>query len=244
MLHTGIISLKRQKSLHKASFCILQKDIKSLLNYKNELHVSELSYVNSLQYDKRKSSFLLGRISAKQALNQYITNKIPFSSFAVSAGVFQFPFFEHLPFGGVQVSISHTDFIGISIVYPEAHPMAIDIEKVNLKNVEAIKPLLTENEIKLTKSYFSKEDQAYTLLWTIKESLSKVLKTGLTLELPLLEIKTLTVNNEKYVTTFKNFSQYKATSVLINSFAISVITPKNTEVDLSDFIACLQNISG
>lgn len=58
---------------------------------------------------------------------------------------------------------------------------------------------------------------AYTLLWNIKESLSKIIKTGLMIDFKILELESIELENGYHVGYFKNFPQYKSVSLIINS---------------------------
>lgn len=193
MLHKGSIALKRKNSSYTAGFAILQEELSELLGSKNILHTEELTHFDTLKFDRRRASYLLGRISAKQALSEILpVATTSMNSYAIGTGVFQFPIVQHLPYTGFQVSISHCDTIGVALAYPEAHPLGIDIEKIDAKKVEPMISMLTKNEIALAKSYLGDLPSAYTLLWTVKESLSKILKTGLMLDFRFLEIDSLT----------------------------------------------------
>ncbi len=68
--------------------------------------------------------------------------------------------------------------------------MAIDIETINSDKDDTILTQLTDNEQKLAASLLS--SPSLQLLWTIKESLSKVLKCGLTVPFELLEVESIT----------------------------------------------------
>ncbi len=235
MLYEGTIKLVREKSIHTAGYTIIKQELVDLYTYLKVLHLDEITYLNSLKYDRRKSSYLLGRISAKSALNKIIPAKTALNSFKVGFGVFQFPIIEQLPCSGFEVSITHCDAIGISMAYPEAHPMGVDIEKINPEKVDSMINMFTQEEITLTNSCLNDKASAYTLLWTVKESLSKILKTGMMIDFKYLELDSLDYKNGLYIGTFKNFIQYKSFSIVLNSYIISITCPKHTNIDLTNF---------
>ncbi len=238
MLNKGTIVLQRKNFAITAGFAILTQELVHLLKQTHVLHQEEFLYFNSLKYEKRKFHYLLGRICAKHAIHQIIPSNlsaIQLHSFAIGSGVFQFPIIKHLPYSGFQVSISHCDTTGIAMAYPEEHPMGVDIEKIDFKKMDTIINILTKKEIALTNLYFSDKTIAFTLLWTVKESLSKILKTGLTIDFKFLEIDSLTYKNGIYIVTYKNLIQYKSLSIVLDSYIISVSCPKNTEISLKDF---------
>lgn len=239
MLYKDTIKLVRENSEHLAGYAIVKKELVGLYDYLEILHLDEISYLDSLKFDKRKSSYLLGRISAKNALSKIIPMKTPINSFKVGFGVFQYPVIEQLPCSGFQVSITHCDAIGISLAYPEAHPIGVDIEKINPAKVDSMISLLTEEEITLTNSLLKDKASAYTLLWTVKESLSKVLRTGMMIDFKYLELESLNYEDGLYLANFKNFAQYKSFSIVLKSYVVSITCPKRTTVDLTTFVKYL-----
>lgn len=180
------------------------------------MHQDEVAYLNSLKYDSRKSSYLLGRISAKNAISTFIPAKTAMNSFKVGFGVFQFPVIEYLPYSDYQVSVRHCDASGISMAYPEAHPIGLDIEKINPEKVHSMISMFTQEEIALTNLYLKDKVLVYILLWTAKESLSKILKTGMMIDFKYLELDSPNYENVLYLGNFKNFSQYKSFSIVLN----------------------------
>lgn len=145
MIYEGTIELVRENSVHSAGYSIIKQELSDLYGYLNFLHLDEITYLNSLKFDKRKSSYLLGRISAKSALSKIIPAKTSINSFKVGFGVFQFPIIEYLPYSGLQVSITHCDAIGISMAYPEAHPIGVDIEKINPEKADSMINMFRNN---------------------------------------------------------------------------------------------------
>ncbi|MEA9415798.1 4'-phosphopantetheinyl transferase family protein [Flavobacterium sp. PL02] len=246
MLFEGTIKLVRENSVHSAGYTIIKQELADLYGYLKDLHLDEITYLNSLKFDKRKSSYLLGRISAKSALSKIIPDKIAMNSFKVGFGVFQFPVIEHLPYSGFQVSITHCDAIGISMAYPEAHPIGVDIERINPDKVDLMVSMFTKEEIILVNSELNDKATAYTLLWTVKESLSKILKTGMMIDFKYLELDSLNYKDGIYTGNFKNFTQYKSFSIVLKSYIISIICPRNTNINLTDFtkdLTCLNSLS-
>ena len=235
MLYEGTLRLVRENSVHTVGYTIIKKELIDLYEYVKVLHLDEIAYLNSLKYDKRKSSYFLGRISAKSALTKIIPTKIAINSFKIGFGVFQFPIIEGLPCSGFQVSITHCDDIGISMAYPEAHPIGVDIEKINPEKVDSMISMFTPEEIILVNSVLNDKASAYTLLWTVKESLSKILKTGMMIDFKYLELESFNYKNGLYIGHFKNFSQYKSFSIVLNSYVVSITCPKRTNIDLTNF---------
>ncbi len=242
MLHTGTISLIRKTSVHTAGFAMFRKGIEELYRYSPELHTDERAYLETLRFTRRKSSYLLGRLSAKHALEQILPERVLMNSFTIGSGVFNFPIIEYLPYSGYQVTISHCDSIGMALAYPESHPLGIDIEKIDHKKNTVFVSMFTDEEIQLTKTCFLNVDITNTLLWTAKESLSKVLKTGLMIDFKILEVVSLSSENGIHTSIFRHFPQYKCLSIVLDTYIISITCPKNTACNLDDFIKMTANL--
>ena len=213
-------------------------------NYKNHLSISvyndqmEEKYLELLseqekkrydgyKYHARKKSYLLGRATAKLAIKK-LSGSEP-QSYDIKSGIFSQPIVEGLH-KNIQVSISHTDITCVSIAYYEQFPVGIDIEKIHQPNIEVIMKILTPYEKKLVES-----DEINTfLLWTAKESLGKALRTGITIPLELLEIKTIEKKDGIYHIAFSNFGQYKSFSFRFKTNIISVSYPYISKADNVD----------
>src|SRR3982074_420664 len=75
----------------------------------------------------------------------------------------------------------------------------------------------------------------YTVIWTAKEALSKVLKCGMMCPFSLLETVALGQDASGYVGYFRNFGQYKFHAWVLQNHVITIVLPKWTTmvVDLS-----------
>lgn len=74
-----------------------------------------------------------------------------------------------------------------------------------------------------------------TIIWTVKESLSKILKTGLTIDFHILSIKTLTKKGNMYEGTFINYCQYKFNTLIFENYICTIVMPLKTNVNLNFF---------
>lgn len=240
----GKVCLTREKSSYKSVFSIIKEDLVNLLAYTVFLHPQEQAYFDTLSYDKRKISYLLGRIAAKNAVAE-LTGLQEFRSLFIDFGVFQFPVLKSPVVNqSIQVSISHCDHIGIALAFDEAHPMAVDIEKVCARQIESIKSNISTQEFSLISASGLSLEIGCTMIWTIKESLSKIFRTGLCIDFKILEIASLKHSEAVYTSTFSNFIQYKALSFFAGDYVCTVVLPRNTTADLTDFINCFNNIAG
>jgi sugar-specific transcriptional regulator TrmB len=66
------------------------------------------------------------------------------------------------------------------------------------------------------------------VFFSAKESLSKILKTGLTSPLEIYEISKVDMDQDNISLFYKNFTQYKSTVVLVNDEIRSVTFPINS----------------
>jgi phosphopantetheinyl transferase len=217
-----------------SSFVLLRLDLDELIqNRKSFLHPSEEDYYNDLIVDKRRFSYLIGRYVAKKAVASCI-KETNLRNIYIKHGVFSQPIVEYMADLGprIQVSISHSNYLGAAIAFPDAHPMAIDIEPTNLGNrIEDILQL-SEMEKALINNLSIKKAISLTLLWTVKEAISKVLRTGLTTNLSLFEINSIEMSNNHFVSLFSNFYQYKAVSRLKDGYVWTIVLPKNSDINI------------
>jgi 4'-phosphopantetheinyl transferase EntD len=234
-IFSGNIILNRDAGAFFASFCLIKKDLPALIKDLSMLHPKEYAYFNTLKFDARRSSYLLGRYAAKQAvLGSSEITAMP--ALLIDIGIFQFPVVKGSGRDNIQVCISHCDNIGLAVAFPEEHPLGIDLEKIAAEEeANTIKSYLTERECTLLKACNCPDSIGYTMLWTVKEAMSKVFKTGLTMDLKLLEIDTVEKIDKTYHTTFSNLAQYKAISCQSGEYICSIILPRLTKPELTMF---------
>ena len=196
------------------------------------LHPFEQKRLNSFSFEKKQQSFLLGRYCAKQALCAYLKEPHACALF-IQNGVFDHPIVHYTLEHHVQISLSHSDEWGAAIAFPEAHPMAIDVENIHTDKCEAIRTQLLSSEQKQASCLACSESTQLTLLWTVKEAMSKTIRTGLMTPFQLFEVETIEMENHYYRSTFRHFAQYRALSVLLEGAVCSIICPKQTKLHLS-----------
>lgn len=235
LIQRGKFELIRETTSYQAGFCILQADLPDLILKLQLLHPEELEYYNSLRFDRRKHSYLLGRVTAKKAIGAMALYE-DLTRIAITAGIFQFPIVQHSVTRNLQVCITHCDNLGIALAYPEAHPLGVDIEKTNKVNTDVIKEQFTSEEARLLTTVSLPETVTTTMLWTMKEALSKILKTGLTMDMKVLEIQSLVKEDDHlYTGEFKHLIQYKAICCISDHYICSLVIPRKTTVDLTAF---------
>lgn len=235
------IDLFRNKQKFKACIALIQGKLDELSCHTEMLHTNEKLHYNLFENDRKKESYLLGRLSAKHAVINCI-GKINPDSICIENGVFQFPVIKCVKVQNIQVSIAHCDGIGISIAFPEEHPMSIDIEMINCDSEDEILSQVSYKEKSLLRNIDLDNITGFTSIWSIKESLSKVIKTGMMIDFELLEIDSVNFKNDVLESTFKNFGQYKCFTFINKQFVISIISPKKTSVDFKSLGNMLNSI--
>lgn len=231
--YTSRLNLKGIEETFKAGICICHfpAPVSDNIELLQHLHPQELKYYETLVVEKRKKSYLLGRFSAKQAVSSFVGLQNPQNIF-IKPGFFNQPIFINAHYRNIQVSISHCEDIGTAVAFPEDLPMGIDVESIDLSKAGVLESQMTENEKEMMKSFPYSYITMLTLLWTAKEALSKVLKTGLMTPFHILEINMLKTKHNSVISNFENFGQYQGFSFVLGSYVNTVVYPRNIEMDL------------
>lgn len=207
--------------------CVLTSvpEHESLIQY---LHPRERTYCSRLRFKKRITSYVVGRFVAKNAVAA-LSGQQDLTNILIQHGIFSQPIVVS---GGqnIQVSITHSEEFGAALAFPEEHPLGIDIEKIKSHTSEVLDNEMTPAERECIRSWPLSRETCLTLLWTAKEALSKILKTGLTTPFEILEIPKFELYDNYIVSYYRNFKQYKAVSFTIGSYAWSVAHPVKTQL--------------
>lgn len=175
----------------------------------------------------------MGRYAAKKALS-LLTYEEP-GDINIDHGVFNHPLVgSSRAAGRLEISITHCCDMGAALAFPAAHPMGIDMEIIDADKIPVIEGQLTSNEMEMLRDFETSSGYAslITAAWTIKESLSKIFRTGLMTPFYVYEIAKIESDNSIYTSYFKNFGQYKALSFLVHGYICSIACPKNSELTL------------
>lgn len=227
----------RSENIFKVTLCCCffscKEDYEEIIQH---LHPQERNYYDTLAFGKRIRSYLLGRLVAKQAIAALTGEKI-LTHINIQYGIFKQPIVVSDK-QNIQVSITHCDDFGAAIAFPEAHPMGIDIEKINPHTADVLKRQITEAEEERIHLSVLSYELGLTLLWTAKEALSKVLKTGLMTPFEVFEISKIEPHDNYIMCYYKNFAQYRVISFTIANYMCSIAHPLKSE--LSFDIQCLK----
>ncbi|WP_248930399.1 4'-phosphopantetheinyl transferase family protein [Paenibacillus hamazuiensis] len=193
------------------------------------LHEQELAYYRKLRFD-RKRSFVLGRYCAKRAIAGYAgAEHFRPTQIWVQQGVFHQPVVMlQRAAEPIQVTITHCGDLAAAIAFPEVHPMGIDLEKIDSNHAGAIESQITPLEKNILHGLSFEYETALTMLWTSKESLSKILKTGLMTPFSVYEINQVEIKPNCMIASYTNFAQYSTLSFVLGRYMISITHPKRT----------------
>ncbi len=198
------------------------------------LNEKEMARFEKLKVDRRKKSYLLGRYVAKSAASTLLEEK-DLAKIGISNGVMFHPILKHPRALNMQISITHSQDLAAAIAYPEEHPIAVDIEQIDNKAKRASRNFISEDEWSLMHPLSLDENSSCTMVWTVKEALSKLLRTGLSTPFSVFHIKKIENHKHYYISWFTNFSQYKVLSFLLDDgFAVSIAYPYKTDLQFDN----------
>ncbi|MEI7731464.1 MAG: 4'-phosphopantetheinyl transferase superfamily protein [Verrucomicrobiota bacterium] len=198
------------------------------------LNEDELRQVQSFRFAPPRENFLLGRLAAKLALGALLKEP-DWRQIQITKGVLGQPLVAYARPHGAEVSLSHSEGVAIAVAFPREHPLAVDLETVDVGRADTIKKVMpfSAAETHWLQSRAANEPTALVLLWTIKEALGKVLKCGITCPLELLAADQIKpIGDALWESHYRNFQQYKCLSWQQNNQVISLVLPTATEVTL------------
>ena len=193
------------------------------------LHPEELKYFHSLSALKRKKDYLLGRYAAKRALLS-LSLTASAAEIHIRSGVFQQPVVIGLGCEELSACITHSGNFAVAIAFPTGHPIGIDIEWHDNAVLETLKQHVDTHELPPAELCAS-EAERYIRVWTVKESLSKILQCGLTTPFSILKLRAEpSVEGRVWSGEFENFSQYRFISLSSPKLSFALVHPRRTKV--------------
>lgn len=230
---SNIFKIKHQKEFHPISMHVCKIAYSQLVdNLDAYLHLDEIDYLKTLKYEQRIRSYLLGRYAAKKAVAALLDDN-HLTKIQIKNGVFNQPVILHDSPKRIQVSLTHSNDLAAAIAFPEIMILGIDIEKINSGLTRTVEAELTSSEKIIAARLSCSYESFSTIIWTLKESLSKAIKTGLSVPLQLLEVKDIEEKDECWVSSFTNFPQYAAISFVVEDYAYSLTYPKYVEIKMN-----------
>jgi 4'-phosphopantetheinyl transferase len=194
----------------------------------------ETAYFSTLLSGRRQVSYLLGRYAAKVALSTVLSEP-DLRAIEIERGVFEQPIVRSSRNGGWDVTISHKEDLAVALAYPAGHPMGIDLEQIDPRQHETILSQLSEREIGWHNLRSAEKLQFASGLWAAKESLSKVLRTGLMANIRVYDLVEFnSIDSRVWEGFFENFAQYKARVWIGSNHVLSIAFPKRSTLVLGE----------
>lgn len=196
----------------------------------------EASVYAALRFRRRKESYLLGRCAAKMALGRFLRLE-DFRALEIYPGVFDQPLVRVPPPGEAAISLTHCDGLALALAHPPSHPMGLDLERPATARAAAIESHLCPAERALGRELPLSDLARLTLLWTIKEALSKVLRCGLMASSEALAVKSVAAGDEGiWSGLFAHFWQYKSVSWVWERLVVTMVLPKKSQFEAGETI--------
>lgn len=216
----------------------LNGNISNQINIENLLTNQEQERLSSFRNKYRYNEYLLSRYLAKNVLSEHL-DEPNFQNFEISSGIFGQPIVYCESRKAIGISYSHSGATHAAISFPLEHPMAIDCEYIDNNSKVTIRNALTPKELIVAQEY---DDRILFQMWTIKESLTKILRCGITSPLAIFEFNNITINQDSsFEASFVNFMQYKGFSLCNEKMAIGVVLPKKSKVDIQQLQSSLNH---
>lgn len=191
-----------------------------------ELAPEEAALLTEHLAPARRQSLLAGRRAAKDALGLLAPELDP-RDIRILPGLFGQPVVAMPGRANVQVSLAHADRAAFAIAHPEACPMGVDLERFVPAHLGALREQTTAREREAMRAAApGEEGQQLLLLWSLKEALSKALRTGLTVPFPLFEVTHLSPVPGGVTAQFANFAQYEGIAFAAAPFVAAVVRPR------------------
>jgi phosphopantetheinyl transferase len=236
MVHTYTISNARSQYGGDFSIGLVRfDDNEANVNERDDSYLSE-SELKQLAYFKsaiRDRTFRLGRRAVKRAL-AHLFSGVDASNWDVSPNVHGAPVVACLTNvqPPIHVSISHTDRAAVGLVTSRLWPAAIDLEEVVPRNEALLLDYVTLSEKRFIESQLEVLPVvALTMLWSVKESLAKLLESGLSAQINVYETTDWTFDSEGRLSVkFINFSHVQACSASAKGHVLSISYPLPSEI--------------
>lgn len=229
------VVLRREDFFAKASLAWLPSSEFAKVESRADafLHSGEQAVYRKLKVQRRQISFLLGRMTAKSALAACVGDGFAAAETEIQRGVFDQPVVQGRFERTWAVSISHSEHLACSLAYPEEHPMAVDVERIDLARTTVMQSQIVPDEGDRAIAVCGSVELAATVVWTAKEALSKALRCGMTCPYELLETVDMSGSADGYTGRFKNFGQYRFQSWRRGDHVVTLVLPKRTEMEIT-----------
>ncbi len=209
------------------SFSLNENVSKNLLMMpSNFLHPQEIEMFEAFSSHEAKLNFLSGRYCAKKAILEIFPRLNPLD-ILITAGVWGQPIIVSPYISNMGISISHRKTKAIALAFPEKYPMGIDMEEIKINNLEALRAMILPDEFAQLSCLFPQAEEItiLTILWTMKEAISKALKTGISVSIDIFKTCNFKLQDLLMSCEFTCFPQYKAISWQFKNYILTVVFP-------------------
>jgi 4'-phosphopantetheinyl transferase len=151
----------------------------------------EMMRFNEMKVVKRKTEWLLGRITAKALLTStgLPFENVPFDNIVIANHPEGAPYLLKTPKKGC-LSISHRQYIGVcAFTSRMGTKIGIDLEKIEARAMSFVEDFFTQTEAEYTKDLPEAVRHVWaTLVWSAKEAVLKAWQKGLRLDTRNIDI--------------------------------------------------------
>jgi 4'-phosphopantetheinyl transferase len=208
--------------------CTYTKESNLLEDVVPNLHPFEIKYLEKIRVEKRRNDYLMGRCAAKHAVMK-LKNLSCQTDFYITNGFFRQP----IVYGqDVQVSLSHTEGVGVAVAFSKECIIGIDIEVVKKDNNDILQRVFTDHEKEIVKSFGLKQSIISTMIWSLKEAMSKALRIGFTTSPKLFEVYSMKEEDNCFFCKFTNFTQFQARTYVKQNKVFALVYPFQTELQI------------
>lgn len=178
--------------------------------------------------EKRQLEFVRGRCAAKAAIAELESGEV--GEVSIIRGQRGEPLVSGLNCG---VSISHSRNIAVALAFKRGSTFGVDVEYVNAKFVKALKRMTNT-----TAEHVPDNVTSLTVAWTLKEALSKCLKTGFTIAVENFAFSEFRNSGNIYTCGFSKYPLFLGKAVLKNDVVLAVVGEKQavSEIDISNLL--------
>lgn len=224
------LEMAREAERHRAVLVLSAVDWPAMQAARSSyLHAVEDVHLAHAGVPKRQADYLRGRYCAKMAIAGLAGGAVGDPRvWWVGAGVFGQPVVRGSGGERVQVSIAHSGDWAAALAYDEGHPMAVDIELHDPAHAATIRSEVSEAELRAFAQTGCDLETSLTFLWAAKESLGKVLRSGLMAPLSFYEVGDVERTPFGATCAYRHFTQYKAHCAKIGKLVVSITLPRKS----------------
>ncbi len=209
--------------------CVSCNDCASIAEFaqKNDhlLAASERTFLSHIRSERRMESFLLGRVSTKHAYRRYSAinglRQYRYDDLHIEYSCTGKPIlFDQEENSGCQVTITHSETMGISLVSDSRFLFGIDLEWKSQKKSDSVRAFLSAEEQELSDGTQVKDMEL--LFWSAKEALGKYLGIGLSAGPDIFKIDRTERQGRFYEVSFLNLTRHRVIGYVSTEFVLAL----------------------